>query len=201
MLLCTFRRAGNTALCTMWLSNRTLTSANLLFNPLNAELNPICHLLALLGAHHILHVTRIRVNSSSLSKALKTETMLKVFSILFRSSHSFSFVTVRHYFLLRTQHRFCVADNTARPSPSGIFVYHLDKYKLLTFKLLSSIQLSHNHLSLKWPVSFPENIILQVISGFMTLLIYFKASSFEIKLICTCMYLCKCFVVIHLGHA
>jgi hypothetical protein len=29
--------------------------------PLNAELNPICHLLALLGAHHILHVGRIRV--------------------------------------------------------------------------------------------------------------------------------------------
>jgi len=32
------------------------------FNPLNAELNPICHLLALVGAHHILHVSRIRVN-------------------------------------------------------------------------------------------------------------------------------------------
>jgi len=32
------------------------------FNPLNADLNPICHLLALLGAHHILHVSRIRVN-------------------------------------------------------------------------------------------------------------------------------------------
>jgi hypothetical protein len=30
-------------------------------NPLNAELNPICHLLALLGAHHILHVSRIRL--------------------------------------------------------------------------------------------------------------------------------------------
>jgi hypothetical protein len=30
-------------------------------NPLNAELNPICHLLALLGAHRILHVSRIRV--------------------------------------------------------------------------------------------------------------------------------------------
>jgi hypothetical protein len=27
-------------------------------NPLNAKLNPICHLLALLGAHHILHVSR-----------------------------------------------------------------------------------------------------------------------------------------------
>jgi hypothetical protein len=31
-------------------------------NPLNAELNPICYLLALLGAHHFLHVSRIRVN-------------------------------------------------------------------------------------------------------------------------------------------
>jgi len=30
-------------------------------NPLNAELNPICHLLALLGTHHILHVSRTRV--------------------------------------------------------------------------------------------------------------------------------------------
>ena len=32
-----------------------------LFNPLNAELNSICHLLALLGARHILHVSRVRV--------------------------------------------------------------------------------------------------------------------------------------------
>jgi hypothetical protein len=30
-------------------------------NPLNAELNPICHLLALLGAHHILYVSKVRV--------------------------------------------------------------------------------------------------------------------------------------------
>jgi len=27
-------------------------------NPLNAEFNPICPLLALFGAHHILHVSR-----------------------------------------------------------------------------------------------------------------------------------------------
>jgi len=33
----------------------------MVLNPLNAELNPICHLLALLGAHHILHVSRVRV--------------------------------------------------------------------------------------------------------------------------------------------
>jgi hypothetical protein len=29
-------------------------------NPLNAKLNPICHLLALLGTHTIFHVSRIR---------------------------------------------------------------------------------------------------------------------------------------------
>jgi len=38
-----------------------LTKHALKINPLNAELNPICHLLALLGAHHILHVSSIRV--------------------------------------------------------------------------------------------------------------------------------------------
>ena len=32
------------------------------FNPLNAELNPICHFLALLEVHPILHVSRVRVN-------------------------------------------------------------------------------------------------------------------------------------------
>ena len=30
-------------------------------NPLKPELNPICSLLALLGAHHFLHFSRIRV--------------------------------------------------------------------------------------------------------------------------------------------
>jgi hypothetical protein len=36
-----------------------------LFNPSNTELNPICHLLALLGAHHILHVSRTRVKEDT----------------------------------------------------------------------------------------------------------------------------------------
>jgi len=30
-------------------------------SPLNPEINPICYLLALLGAHHFLHVGSIRV--------------------------------------------------------------------------------------------------------------------------------------------
>ena len=36
-------------------------------NPLNPKLNPICYLLALLGAHHFLHVSRIRVKLLTLS--------------------------------------------------------------------------------------------------------------------------------------
>jgi len=33
-------------------------------NTLNADLNPICHLVALLGAHHFLHLSGIRVNAA-----------------------------------------------------------------------------------------------------------------------------------------
>jgi len=32
-----------------------------MINPLNAELNPICHLMVLLRAHPILYISRIRV--------------------------------------------------------------------------------------------------------------------------------------------
>jgi len=37
-----------------------------LFNTLNAELNPTYHPLALLGARHILHVSGVRVNRTTL---------------------------------------------------------------------------------------------------------------------------------------
>ena len=36
-----------------------------IITPLNAELNPICHLPALLGSHHILHVSRIGVETKT----------------------------------------------------------------------------------------------------------------------------------------
>jgi len=42
-------------------ANKILQHIQEWFNPLNPELNPICYLLALLGAHHFLHVSRIRV--------------------------------------------------------------------------------------------------------------------------------------------
>ena len=44
------------------LEHKVFTDLTLIcINPLKPELNSICYLLALLGAHHFLHVSRIRV--------------------------------------------------------------------------------------------------------------------------------------------
>ena len=48
-------------------------------NPLNAELNPICHLLALLGAHHILHVSMIWVKAHFKSGATADPNLMLTF--------------------------------------------------------------------------------------------------------------------------
>ena len=54
------------------------------FNPLNAELNPIRHLLALVGARHIVHVSRIRVNltyngRANVSAGVRCLVLMKMF--------------------------------------------------------------------------------------------------------------------------
>jgi len=54
-------------------------------NPLNAELNPICYLLALLGVHHFLHVSRIRVKSLTLRLLM---------------SYSYIYIYMEHLFLI-----------------------------------------------------------------------------------------------------
>jgi len=38
---------------------RSMCTVATAVNPLKPELNPICYLLAALGAHHFLHVSRI----------------------------------------------------------------------------------------------------------------------------------------------
>ena len=57
-------------MCTVW----HVDKYKITFSPLNAELNPICHLLALLGAHHIFHFSGLRVklviNSRRISRGL-----------------------------------------------------------------------------------------------------------------------------------
>jgi hypothetical protein len=63
--LLSFSQYGRRSAC-FWLQQQVYRNAGG-FNPLNVELNPICHLLALLGAHHILHVSRVRVKRCCLT--------------------------------------------------------------------------------------------------------------------------------------
>ena len=53
------------------------------FIPLNADLNPICHLLALVGAHHILYVSRIRVNLFNSSSPVHKNTTHKHYTFVY----------------------------------------------------------------------------------------------------------------------
>jgi hypothetical protein len=59
------------------------------FNPLNAELNPICHLLALRRARHILHISRIRVKGYPFKRRVKSHMLFT--SINNPSKSTFSF--------------------------------------------------------------------------------------------------------------
>ena len=60
-------------------------------NPLNPELNPICYLLALLGAHHFLHVSRIRVK-------------LLNFGLLMSYIYIYIYIYMEHPFLMFLDH-------------------------------------------------------------------------------------------------
>ena len=53
-----------------------LPSLFLLLNTLNAELNIIRHLLALLGAHHLIHFSRTKFNKELKILCLKEEDFL-----------------------------------------------------------------------------------------------------------------------------
>jgi hypothetical protein len=68
-------------------------------NRLNAELIPICHLLALLGAHHILQVSRIRVKFLSHTRmAKKTYSRKKLIKLfLFLRFRTFSMTLLKGY--------------------------------------------------------------------------------------------------------
>jgi hypothetical protein len=65
-------------------------------NPSNVELNRICHLLALLGAHHILHVSRIRVNASQYKFLIEVKIIShsKILNPLFQIAFSARIITV-----------------------------------------------------------------------------------------------------------
>ena len=62
-LLCMSMREGQWSLIGTQCGERVAGLYRNKFNPLNSELNPIRHLLALVGGRHIVHVSRIRVKS------------------------------------------------------------------------------------------------------------------------------------------
>ena len=74
--------------CFLYFGFIVLTSC-LFFNPLNSELNPICYLLALLGAYHFLHVSRIRVKSLTLRLLM---------------SYIYIYIYMEHLFLMFLDH-------------------------------------------------------------------------------------------------
>jgi len=56
---------------------------SLINNPLNTELNPICHSPAFLGTHPLLHVSRIRVNLSYFDLEILDVLPLLLFLIIY----------------------------------------------------------------------------------------------------------------------
>ena len=64
-------------------------------NPLNPELNPICYLLALLGAPHFLHVSWIRV---------KLLTLRRLMSYTYIYIYIYIYIYMEHLFLMFLDH-------------------------------------------------------------------------------------------------
>jgi hypothetical protein len=89
------------ALCSTWHISRVRlsrvpVSCSITFGPLNAKLNPICHLLALLGAHSVLHVSRVRVKESQHNFFLHLRTWSEMQSVLCRCSEETVYSQQRH---------------------------------------------------------------------------------------------------------
>jgi len=70
------------------------TTANV--NPINTEFNPIRHLLALLGAHHILHVSRIRVNNEKFYIILTVYLYANIFVLYVSQNNQRTCVPTQH---------------------------------------------------------------------------------------------------------
>ena len=64
-------------------------------NPLNAELNPICHLLALLGVH-FLHVSRIRVKSLT-PRLLMSHTHTHIYIYIYIAGYIYIYIYIYIY--------------------------------------------------------------------------------------------------------
>ena len=98
--------------------------------PLNPELNPICYLLALLGAHHFLHVSRIRVKLLTFRRLM-------------------SYIYMEHLFLV-------FLDHTQRRSTDGRIP--LDEWSARRRDLYLTTHDTHNRQISMPPVGFEPKI-------------------------------------------
>ena len=122
---------------------------NSAFNPLNAELNPICHLLALLGGATIVVVSRLRVKGLkrfdySFFKILQSHLSRKavscsgIFMCVQLDTHTYTHISPPHSHLnirrfLHTNSNLCVK------TTSGTFIKYPDRrydFKPQSYKLL-----------------------------------------------------------------
>ena len=124
------------------------------FNPLNAELNPIRHLLALVGARHIVYVSRLRVKASSFrweyprSSLRSSSNFLRLLPLLLVTSISpfiFPSITCRIRQFLRSmcpiQSAFC--------------------FRISCRIFLCSLTLSNTSSFLTWSIQLIFSILLQ----------------------------------------
>jgi hypothetical protein len=115
------------------------------FNPFNTELNPICHLMALLGAHHILHISRIRVKKESLYLILP-QAVLFIFRLKNTLGYSYNKTNKctfsQIYFWNRTLH---VSDKFSVHHQESSTVYTAIDYVIL---LASGIRMEQQAVSI-----------------------------------------------------
>jgi len=71
------------------ISNLVVNLRTDVINPLKAELNPNCHLLSLLGAHHIFHVSGIKVNNKKFPSFSHTVGVRPMWFFLKKKSYYF----------------------------------------------------------------------------------------------------------------
>ena len=130
-------------------------------NPLNAELNPIRHLLALVGARHIVHVSRIRVKV--------IHQLLTSYSSSSRNFYPSSFLSFNNVFW-----KGVVTQDVTHPASLPSFRFMQDVHILLDFVLDFSISHTIGPTDLLHPSPAPH------FKTFKVLLIYFpKCPSFS----------------------
>jgi len=74
--------------CITFITAPTPVFTDIAVNLFNAKLNPICHFLALLGAHHIFHVSGVRVKIDCM---LHSEDELQIYLYMLMKHASLQF--------------------------------------------------------------------------------------------------------------